>query len=323
MDETRPGTLSRRRLLQGGGAIAVAAFGPLGCGGGRRIALPLGQLPPGASSYLSDAELNTLNAVVDRFVPEDSDPGAAAAGCADAINALLSAFSTDPPRIYAGGPFSDRGGASHNDFADFLPLDRYEAFAWRLKIEGSQGLAEREFNGPRRGWQEIYREGLARLDSRAGEYGSDGFAALPAPTQDLILRDSSDPAIAELVDVAFPHTLDTLYGAPEYGGNRELLGWAFTAYDGDVQPRGYTDEQVTQPDNPGLLDMLGRGDPQRPQAALLPLPAPEQLPRLHEAFARLIAMSSGELALGTLLQSEGRLSRLRDSMAPWLKGESR
>ncbi len=323
MDETRPGTLSRRRLLQGGGAIAVAAFGPLGCGGGRRIALPLGQLPPGASSYLSDAELNTLNAVVDRFVPEDSDPGAAAAGCADAINALLSAFSTDPPRIYAGGPFSDRGGASHNDFADFLPLDRYEAFAWRLKIEGSQGLAEREFNGPRRGWQEIYREGLARLDSRAGEYGSDGFAALSAPTQDLILRDSSDPAIAELVDVAFPHTLDTLYGAPEYGGNRELLGWAFTAYDGDVQPRGYTDEQVTQPDNPGLLDMLGRGDPQRPQAALLPLPAPEQLPRLHEAFARLIAMSSGELALGTLLQSEGRLSRLRDSMAPWLKGESR
>lgn len=317
MTETRTGALSRRRLLQGGGAIAVAAFGPLGCGGGRRVSLPLGQLPPGATSFLSAAELRTLNAVVDRFVPEDSDPGAAAAGCADAINALLSAFSTDPPRIYAGGPFSDRGGASHNDFADFVPLDHYEAFAWRLKIEGSQGLPEREFNGPRRGWQQIYREGLARLDSRAAEFGATDFAALPAPSQDLLLRDSGDPAIAELVDVAFPHTLDTLYGAPEYGGNRELLGWAFTAYDGDVQPRGYSDEQVTRPDNPGLLDLLGQGNPQLPQAALLPLPAAEQLPRLHQAFAELIAMSSGELALGTLLHAEGRLSRLRTQMAPW------
>ena len=35
------------------------------------------------------------------------------------------------------------------------------------------------------------------------------------------------------------------YGAPEYGGNRELPGWRAIRYAGDVQPRGWSDEEVT------------------------------------------------------------------------------
>ena len=41
----------------------------------------------------------------------------------------------------------------------FLPLSRVEELAWRTRIEGSRGIAEREWNGPVRGWQEIYRDG--------------------------------------------------------------------------------------------------------------------------------------------------------------------
>ena len=211
----------------------------------------------------------------------------------------------------------DRGGAAHNDFADFVPLDAYEALAWRLKIEGSQGLPEREFNGPRKGWQQIYREGLAQLDARAAESGFTDFASMPAPARDLLLQDTSDALIAELVDVAFLHTLDTMYGAPEYGGNRDLLGWGFTAYDGDVQPRGYTDEEVTTPDNPGLLDLLALGKRRGalPQAALLPVPDVDEYARIQQSFRELVAMTSGELALGVMLNAESRLGRLRAEIA--------
>lgn len=320
------GGISRRTLLKQGGAVGgtVAVLGLSGCGSSAPVdgtpspgGNPEPTSAPNATVFLSEAELKALDALVDRFVPADADAGAVAAGCADGINLLLSAFAFDPPRIFAGGPFSDRGGAPHNDFADFVPLDRYEEMAWRLKIEGSQGLAEREFNGPRKGWQQIYREGLAQLDARAAESGFTDFASMPAPARDLLLQDTSDALIAELVDVAFLHTLDTMYGAPEYGGNRELLGWTLTGYDGDVQPRGYTDEQVTTPDNPGLLDLLplAKRCGALPQAALLPVPSVEEHARIQQSFRELLAMSSGEIALGVMLNAEGRLSRLRAEIA--------
>jgi hypothetical protein len=100
--------------------------------------------------------------------PIDSDHGALAAGCADAIDALLGAFSVNPPRIYAGAPFSDRAGSPVNHFEQFLGLDKYEARGWRLRIEGSRGNPKLEFNGPVKGWQAIYRDGLRALDEASG-----------------------------------------------------------------------------------------------------------------------------------------------------------
>jgi hypothetical protein len=38
-----------------------------------------------------------------------------------------------------------------------------------------------------------------------------------------------------------------MYGAPEYGGNRDQAGWVAIGFDGDVLPRGYTDDDVVQP----------------------------------------------------------------------------
>lgn len=330
--------LSRRELLKkggtlGGGLATVTLFG--GCsdsggGGGSstgQVAIPRSpQRMPNTSLFLNETELTALNALCDRFIPgapEDPDPGAVEAGCADAINLLLSAFIFDPPLIFAGGPFSDRGGAEHNDFADFVPLDKYEEFAWRLKIEGSQGMPEREFNGERKGWQQIYREGLAALDAAAASYGAPDFATLPGPTRDLLINGSEDPMIADLVNVAFPHTLDTMYGAPEYGGNRNLVGWGFTEFEGDVQPRGYTDEEVTQPDNPGLFDLLPgpvgsgvtTGESRIPTAALLPVPTLEEAQDMQKAFNELVAMTSGELALGMLLSSQGDFSAMRKEVS--------
>jgi hypothetical protein len=112
---------------------------------------------------LTEHECAVLDAVADLLIPPiDAHPGGAALGATNYVDGLLGAFDVDPPRIFAGGPFSGRNGGDAS-FAHFLSLSAHEELAWRTRIEGSQGIAEREFNGPTRGWQAIYREGIAAL----------------------------------------------------------------------------------------------------------------------------------------------------------------
>ena len=126
--------------------------------------------------FLTDAERTTVAAAADRLVPAvDGHPGAAALGVVDYIDGLLDAFAVDPPRIWAGGPYSG-GPAGHADFERFLALSPLEALAWRTRIEGSLGIPERERLGPVIGWQERYRAGVAAL-------GAD-FATVDAEEQD-------------------------------------------------------------------------------------------------------------------------------------------
>lgn len=279
--------LSRRGLL-GAAAAGLAVLVPLG-GGGRAIAVPVGSE---AARYLDDRQLATLRAVVDRIVPADLDPGAVAAGCADAIDALLGAFETDPPRIFAGAPFSDRAGSDVNHFEQFLTLDRYEEMAWRLQIQGSGGNPDLQFNGLVKGFQQIYVDGLAALDE-AVLLGR--FASATAVERDLILQTSDDPLVKDLLDIAVPHTLQFMYGAPEYGGNADLVGWAYTAFDGDVQPRGWTREEIEERDEASPFDGLE-------------LPTVLGTDRLVTA----LALSNPELVMGLQAASGGKLSGLRE-----------
>ena len=274
-----------------------------------------------APLFLTDAEMLTLQALVEQLIPADDSPGGSASGCADAIQFLLSAFSFDPPMIFAGGPFSNRGGSNINHFEKFIALDHYEELAWRLRIEGSRDLPERSFNGPVTGWQSIYREGLAALDAAAGTPAI-AFSNLPGPLQQAAMSTPGNEAVAALINVAFPHALEAMYGAPEYGGNRDLTGWRFTDYDGDVQPRGYTTEQVLNPDNPGLLEMLGlfRGENQgttsgsgrTKQAALLPVPSTSEAKQLIEVLTQLTAMHSDELSLAMMIDGQSSLQRIQE-----------
>jgi len=182
--------------------------------------------------FLTTDELHTLQAACRRLIPPlDEHPGASSLGAADYIDGLLGAFAVDPPRIWAGGPYSGRAGGDAS-FEQFLPLSRVEELAWRTRIEGSQSIPQREFNGPVVGWQQQYRDGLAAL-------GVD-FAVLDADEQDRRL--DADPVFKHLL---YKHTCEGCYGAPEYGGNRDLAGWRAIRFDGDVQPRGYTDEEVS------------------------------------------------------------------------------
>ena len=275
----------------------------------------------------------SLTAFVDRMIPgqpEDADPGAVTGCCAEAIDHMLAAFQSDPPLIYAGAAFSDRGGHPENQFEEFLPLDPYEELAWRIAIEGSQGLAAREFNGPVKGYQEIYKDGLARLNERAQAQGRADFSSATGAERDQILGDTSDAVIQELIDIGFPDTLETMYGAPEYGGNCDLVGWGFTAYDGDVQPRGYTDDQVVNADNPGIFDSLlppSYHDPSQRTAAqsaksssaFSSKPQSSQPLPLNNDGQKLLVAPSPELMSGLIQAADGRLSVLRQQLQPLLE----
>jgi hypothetical protein len=281
--------ITRRAALQGT-AVAVALFAGAGAVGSSAVAVPLGA---GRAGYLRREELRTLAAVVDRVVPgvpEDTVPGAVAAGCHEAIDALIGAFTVSPPRIYAGGPYSDRGGSRTDDFERFLPLDRYEAKAWRLRIEGSRGRRALERNGRVKGYQRTYRQGLAALESSV----PGGFSTLPGPARDLALEQSDDPLVQEMLDLAVPHTIEFLYGAPEYGGNRDLVGWRTIDFDGDTQPRGYTRDEVLHPESSGHLDLV--------------------TDLVGDDVGAAVALGSTELLHGALARSGGRFSGLREEV---------
>ena len=194
-----------------------------------RIAYVLAAMPV----FFSDAEYAVIRAICARVIPTDQDPGATEAGVVDYIDTFLGAFSFDPPRIWAGGPFSGRRGGEAS-FGRFVPLTPHQELAWRTRIEGSRGMPEREFNGPVTGLQERYRDGLEAL-------GAD-FAGLGPEEQDERLR-----AHAEFTQLVYEHACEGMYGAPEYGGNRDLVGWGYIGFEGDAQPTGYTDAEVSEP----------------------------------------------------------------------------
>jgi len=183
--------------------------------------------------WLSEDEYRTLAAACDRLIPPGDTPGAVGAGVPDYIDAMLGAFAFDPPRIWAGGPWSGRFGGE-GGFATFHRLNAIDELAWRMRIEGSLGMAELEFNGPVTGWQERYRRGLAAL--------GDDFCDRSGDEQDGRLRSEE-----EFTALLYEHCCEGMYGAPEYGGNREATGWAAIGFLGDVQPRGFTDAEVEGP----------------------------------------------------------------------------
>jgi hypothetical protein len=243
--------VARRAFLKGAGALGLLALA-----NPTRVAKALIDAPgPGqAGRFLKAHELDALRAVCARLIPgppEDPDPGALEAGVPEAIDLLLGAFKVDPPLIHAGGPFSNRAGAHRDDFAHFVPLDAHAELGWRIRLEGTKGIKAREFAGPVVGLQQIYREGLAHLDERAGG----DFASLPGLLQDAILLDLTDDQTQTFLGAALANSFEAMYGPPEYGGNRKLVGWKNTEWPGDVQPRGFTPAEVEAPGEGPHLDL--------------------------------------------------------------------
>lgn len=198
-----------------------------------------------APRFFSPHEAAVITEAVARLVPGPEDdpaerdsPGAREADVPRYLDTLLSALESDPERIHMAGPWSDRHGGEADHMAQPVPLSQVQRSAW------TQRLTE---------WRQTYREGVGLLDTLA-----DGdFAGASRDVKDRVLA-SQDAT--RFVDVLFGHTIEGMYAAPEYGGNRDLAGWRDIGFPGDVQPIGYTAEQVADSDGPDPLELTGAVD---------------------------------------------------------------
>ncbi|HZP40352.1 MAG TPA: gluconate 2-dehydrogenase subunit 3 family protein [Candidatus Binatia bacterium] len=247
--------LTRREFLRAA-ALAAAALGLPLRPARRAWARSKGR-------FFTRRERTTLAALTDRILPPDHDPGARALGVPDYIEGLLTAFDAPgTPRIFAGGPFSNRnpfpdndaGRPSRrrprNDFATFIPLSRLQAIRWRAELFGSAAEPRAAFNdaalGALRGLRDIYREGLATVDQAARAMHGRPFARLSPARQDAVF-DALDRVLrpdprrgTTFLDVVIQHTLEGAFAAPEYGGNHRRRGWRMLGLEGDDQPLGYS-----------------------------------------------------------------------------------
>jgi hypothetical protein len=205
---------------------------------------------PAPRPVLAEHERAVLEAATARLVPGPDDdpgeagrPGAREAHAADYIVTLLGALREDPPWVFAGGPFSDRGGGTGDDMARFLPLNDAVREHWRARLDALRAA---------------YRAGLRQLDALAGG----DFAAASPADQDAAL--AQNPRVPRLptgsrgfTDLLFRHTIEGCYSAPEYGGNAGGAMWQSIGFPGDVQPRGYDADQVTKSDGPDPVTATG------------------------------------------------------------------
>jgi hypothetical protein len=235
-----PGRGPRRREVIGALPIAVASAAVLGTEGCTSSA-------PSARTFrfFTGHQAAVVEAATARIAPGPADdpaeaghPGAREAdvtGYIDSMLGALGALGDAAPLVFAGGPWSNRHTSGPDLMAHFATLDPVARIAWRRRLTG---------------WQEQYRQGIATLDKLAGG----DFTKASRTKQDTILVMS---AVSDFVSLLFEHTIEGLYAAPEYGGNRGLAGWKEIGFPGDIQPRGYTADEVSRSDGPDPVDNTG------------------------------------------------------------------
>jgi len=242
-------SLRRRVVITAISAIpaAVASAAVLGSTGCTSPAAGSNPPAPGARipRYFTGHEAAVVEDATARMAPGPRDdpaeaghPGAREAGVTDYIDmmlgslAALSGSEVPPPMVFAGGPWSNRHTSGPDLMAAFVKLDPVTRIAWRKRLTG---------------WQQQYKRGIVALDKLAG---GDFTRAAPAE-QDKILATQS---VSTFTALMFEHMIEGLYASPEYGGNQGLAGWKDIGFPGDIQPRGYTSDEVERSDGRDPVD---------------------------------------------------------------------
>jgi gluconate 2-dehydrogenase gamma chain len=220
--------------------IAVASAAVLGTEGCTSPA------PPARTfRFFTSHQAAVIEAATARIAPGPADdpaeaghPGAREAdvtGYIDSMLGALGALDDAAPLVFAGGPWSNRHTSGPDLMAHFATLDPVARIAWSRRLTG---------------WQQQYRQGITTLD----KLGGGDFTKASRTKQDKILVMS---AVSDFMSLLFEHTIEGLYAAPEYGGNRGLAGWKEIGFPGDIQPRGYTADEVTRSDGHDPVDDTG------------------------------------------------------------------
>jgi gluconate 2-dehydrogenase gamma chain len=231
---SQPWTGPRRRALIVAAAAVLAADG---------CTSPPAKPPGRVLRFFTAHQAAVVRDATARIAPgphddpaEKGHPGAREADVTGYIDTMLGALTgSGTPPIFAGGPWSSRHTSGPDLMARFAALDPVARIAWRKRLTA---------------WQGQYSHGIKTLDKLAGG----DFTRVDPKKQDKILATQSVSAFTQLL---FEHTIEGLYASPEYGGNRGLSGWQEIGFPGDIQPRGYTSDEVERSDGHDPVDSTG------------------------------------------------------------------
>ncbi|MBP1849137.1 gluconate 2-dehydrogenase subunit 3 family protein [Rhizobium halophytocola] len=171
---------------------------------------PPTQIVPGGWKFFTPAEAATVEAIVDRLIPEDDlSVGGKDAGCAVYIDRQLTTFYGSSDRLYMQGPFKPG-----------LPTQGYQ---------GEWTNAER------------YRRGLGAIAKylNANKSGAT-FASLSDEDKDAFLKDMEAGKV-ELPDdvdakaffaLILGNTMEGFFADPVYGGNKDMASWKMLGFPG-------------------------------------------------------------------------------------------
>ncbi len=230
--------LSRRSVLKGSGLAGLLVLLPAGF-----LEASARTSAASSPSVFSEHQSSVVREATARLIPgpmddplEKGHPGAREANVTRYIETMLGALSARPAEIFAGGPFSSRGGSTTDDMATFIGLTPAQAYGWAKRLARLKGQ---------------YASGTAALDRLAGG----DFVTATAATKDATLVKDPD-GFATLL---FTHAIEGMYSAPEYGGNADLVGWREIDFPGDRLPVGYSPAEVSRSDGPDIYAPSGVG----------------------------------------------------------------
>ncbi len=116
-----------------------------------------------------------------------------------------------------------------------IPPDEDPGAAWA----GAVNFIDRHLVGHLRKYQKTYRQGLAGIDHLSTAAHGKRFVELNEAQQDDVLtmadQAKSPPAVwppaqaKAFFDLILAHTMQSFYGDPRHGGNREAVSWRMLA----------------------------------------------------------------------------------------------
>jgi gluconate 2-dehydrogenase gamma chain len=234
----------RRRFLLCGTALGGAS---LACPWLVRATAPLALSPLPVPvrgnnfAYLNAAEVDFLNAALDRLIPSDAlGPGAREAGVVVFIDRQLAGDYGRASQSYMQGPFAS-GTPSQGNQIEMTPAV-------------------------------LYRSLIEKIDAHCQTQFGKRFAALAGGAQDELLHAAEKGTLAldgvpiqHFFQVLWQNTQEGYFADPLYGGNQGFAGWMLVGYPG---PRyNYIDQieqygvRYSQP-TVGLMGRNARREPQ-------------------------------------------------------------